>query len=511
MDSSPSKINTQPVLPVKTSLKRPAPSLLPAFEPFSSSPALPRPAKRQARSSLSQREAAYSKYPTPVPTSTTGILSSSPPRVHARPGLQRTQSTVSERAPLSAVPTITIPVNGEILRMGRSSNSSHYQLSANRLISRVHIEARYIAASVPLEPNKIEIKCKGWNGVKLHCQGRKWELGRDDTFTSETEFADIMLDVQDSRVLISWPGRDRNNSVSAQTESSWDDENSPRGRSSAVSARGQAIASSPLRMGQRLHSPVSPTPAGPPRALSDLFSSDGPEADVVKVFEDAPSPVEESAFGESFVSTQAATSFAVPFESQSSEISEPEENDPDEENDPIVHSFGPFGADISSRMASFTAVSPIMARQEREIPSPSARSSSESTNEADAIPIVNHVVNQLAFSRLSSTPLSVILSHLPAELKNASPTHLENKGLSTEDLRRMLNAAACIGEINRQGKDAAGKQLESEYYYMPDEDQDEQRRAAVVDGLRKPSLRNCRKQHKVCLSTSPFEYDTDQT
>ena len=36
------------------------------------------------------------------------------------------------------------------------------------------------------------------------------------------------------------------------------------------------------------------------------------------------------------------------------------------------------------------------------------------------------------------------------------------------------------------------------YYYIPDEDTDEQRRAAVVDGLRKPSLRNCRKQHKVC-------------
>jgi hypothetical protein len=508
MDSSPSKMNVQPTLPSTAGVKRPAPSLLPAFEPLSSSPGLPRPSKRQARESPSEREAAYTKYPTPIPTSTTGILSSSPPRIHQRPGgrpsLHRTQSSVSERAPLSAVPSVSLPENGETLRMGRSSNSSHYQLSANRLISRVHVEARYIAASVPLEPNKVEIKCKGWNGVKLHCQGRTWELGRDDTFTSETEFADIMLDVQDARVLIAWPDRDRKDSVGAQTDSSWDEENSPRaGRASAVSARGQVIQSSPLRRGQRLQSPVSPTPARPSNSSSTLANlfSDSAEPSVVQVYEDEPSPENDNdiAAGNSMVSTQPATSFAAPsFESQSSELSEPEEDqDPDEENDPIVHSFGPFGANISNRMASFTTVaSPEVPRREAS-PLSNTRSSSADTNEADTVPIVNHVVNQLAFSRLSSTPLSVIMSHLPAELKGASPSHSENKGLTKEDLRKMLNAAACIGEIHREGKDAAGKALESEYYYIPDEDNDVNRRAAVVDGLRKPSLRNCRKQHKV--------------
>jgi hypothetical protein len=389
--------------------------------------------------------------------------------------------------------------------MGRSSNSSHYQLSANRLISRVHVESRYIAATIPLEPNKVEIKCKGWNGVKLHCQGRTWELARDDTFTSETEFAEIMLDVQDARVLIAWPDRDRKDSVGAQTDSSWDDENSPRGRASALSARGQVIQSSPLRRGQRLASPISPTPAGPSVSssnLSDLFL-DAAEPSVVKVYEDAPSPenAAEVAVDESFVSTQPASSFQAPsLESQSSELSEPEEEqDADEENDPIVHSFGPFGANISSRMASFTTVASPEVPSTRREPSisPKHRSSSEDTNEADPTPIINHLVNQLAFSRLSSTPLSVIMNHLPAELKGASPTYPENKGLSKADLRKLLNAAACIGEIGREGKDAAGKPLESEYYYIPDEDTDEHRRAAVVDGLRKPSLRNCRKQHKV--------------
>ncbi|KAE8452592.1 hypothetical protein EG329_013851 [Mollisiaceae sp. DMI_Dod_QoI] len=502
MDSSPSKINTPPSLPSTAGVKRPAPSLLPAFEPFSSSPGFPRPSKRQARSSPSQREHAYQKYPTPIPTSTTGILSSSPPQVHARPGLHRTQSSISERAPLSAVPSITLPENGEILKMGRSSNSSHYQLSANRLISRVHVEARYIAASVPLEPNKVEIKCKGWNGVKLHCQGRTWELAKDDTFTSETEFAEIMLDVQDARVRIAWPDRERKESIG-----SWDDETSPRGRLSAVNARGQIIESSPLRRGQRIESPVSPTPAGNQSSgsLADLFSDDA-EPSIVKVYEDQPSPEEESRdVADSFVSTQAATSFAQPVESQSSDLSEPED-DPDEENDPIVHSFGPYGANISSRMASFTTIaSPELPRRD-PTPSPKARSSSESTNDADAVPVVNHVVNQLAFSRLSSTPLSVIMNNLPAELRNPSPKGQENKGLTKDDLRKLINAASCIGEIHREGKDAAGKALESEYYYIPDGDRDEQRRAAVVDGLRKPSLRNCRKQHKVYRSPSSTIY-----
>ncbi|CAL3965231.1 unnamed protein product [Diplocarpon coronariae] len=503
MDSSPSKINSQPSLPSKAGTKRPAPSLLPAFEPgsmfSSSSPGFPRPSKRQARSPPSKREHAYSKYPTPIPSSSTGILSSSPPQFSSRPSLLRTQSVVSERVPLSAVPSITLPENGEVMRMGRSSNSSDYQLSANRLISRVHVEARFIAASVPLEPNKVEIKCKGWNGVKLHCQGRTWELAKNDTFTSETEFVEIMLDVQDARVLIAWPGRDRNTSVGALSDSPWDDEKSPRARASAVNARGQSIASSPLRRTQRLESPVSPTPARPAISsatnLANLFS-DSVEPSVVRVFEDAPSPGQrpEIVEGESFVSTQPATPF--PLQGQSSDDLSGPEDDPDEENDPVVHSFGPHGADISARMASVTAVGSPEIPRGRGASSPKARSSSASTNEAEALPVINHVVNQLAFSRLSSTPLSVILNNLPADLKGASSTHLENRGLTKNELHKMLSATACVGEIHREGKDAAGKALESEYYYIPDEDSDEQRRAAVVDGLRKPSLRNCRKQHK---------------
>lgn len=224
--------------------------------------------------------------------------------------------------------------------------------------------------------------------------------------------------------------------------------------------------------------------------------------------------------------TEATASF-------SSDLSDDgDESDPDEENDPMIHSFGPFGADITGRMASITTKSlkaspgsfkptkrplhtgtfePLIPREALSYPPPSPKKNLRAESPLSSPPsapslspeptkkiieidpaITNHVMNQLAFSRLSSTPLSTIMQNLPSE---------EKKGLTKDVLREVIESTPCIGTIERQGKDAAGKVLESEYYYIPEKDTDEQRRAAVVDGLRKPSLRACRKQHKVCLHT----------
>ncbi|SPN98433.1 related to transcription factor PLM2 [Cephalotrichum gorgonifer] len=513
MNSSPSE-HQEPTLPpaahpVSTATagtKRPAPSLLPPFEPLSSSPGLPRPAKRQA-TGKNNSSAAYLKYPTPIPTSSTGILSSSPPRATSST-FARTQSSLSERAPLSAVPTIVLNGNGETLLMGRSSNSSNYQLSANRLISRVHVKARYVPAASPLEPNKIEIVCNGWNGLKLHCQGRTYELWKGDSFTSETEGTEMMLDVQDARVMVQWP-----KSVCSPdpSEASWGD--SPRSRvGGGGNTPGGFLQSSPLRRSTRIESPVSPTPANlssSKRLQMLLPTTERDSHDNVEIYVD-PSADEDDAPQESrgrvadpnsSISTDLTNSF-------SSDLSDPDydddENDPNEENDPIVHSFGPFGANLSDRLASITASSPKVNRSPnnrgRLPPVRERESTSEFTSENPGAPeeeapkapfenpvLSNHVVNQLAYSRLSSTPLSAIMQNLPAD---------ERKDVTKEQLQSLIEGTACIGVISRQGKDAAGKALESEYYYVPEFDGDADRRAAVVDGLRKPSLRACRKQHK---------------
>jgi hypothetical protein len=521
LPSSPSGASNQrslePSLPSTAGVKRPAPSLLPAFEPLSSSPGLPRPAKRQALSN------AYAKYPTPVPTSSTGILSSSPPRLGpSRPALQRTLSSVSERAPLSAVPSVDLDCNGETILMGRSSNSSHFQLSANRLISRVHVKARYVPAATPLEANKVEIVCNGWNGLKLHCQGRTWDMGKGDTFTSETEGAELMIDVQDARVLVQWPKLDRDQADRGD-DSSWDD--SPR------SVRGEDRASlhgSPLRRTTRIASPESPTPANMSSAsLRGLLPDTNHQGAAVEIYEDESDEQDlPKLTGVDFGASMAVTEVTNSFSSDLSDPLSDAENDPDEENDPIVHSFGPFGANLNSRLASITAASPKQPRVFRGIPEeqsplrsgastaplqPSKPNSLHSSPKTQAPParqpqaaeaapvdlsnvdvptVTNHVINQLAFSRLSSNPLTGILNNLPSE---------ERKDLTKDGLRSIIEKTPCVGIIPRQGKDAAGKPLESEYYYIPEMDADENRRLAVTDGLRKPSLRNCRKQHKVCF------------
>ena len=509
MDSSP-RSPSLPVAPV-AGVKRPAPSLLPAFEPFSSSPCLPRPAKRLARVSYSQHDDEKPKYPTPIATSSTGMMPSSPPPLQStrRPALVRTLSTFSERTPLSTVPSIELDKHGEPTLMGRSSNSSHYQLSTNKLISRVHVRAVYTVPSPPA-PKKILVECLGWNGVKVHCQGMVWELRKGDSFTSETEDADVMIDVQDARVLLRWPRRENRVTTPVDSDSPWDEENSPTRNGAATRS---SAYQSPLRRRHRLQSPVSPSPAVQVSSTSSsAFFTGPPVIASVQVYEDERSedeaePTAVVPAGATQSTQQLSQVLDASLEESQSSVSAAADaqnfSDRDEENDPVVHALGPFGSNVVPRMESFSTRSParrpLKPLKEVSVTPPKHRSSSESTREDTTNPIINHVINQLAFSRLSSTPLSTLMDHLPSHLKSDSPGAKENKRLTVAMLKTMLDSTRCIGKVEREGKDAAGKRLESEYHYVPDFDEDLKRRDAVVEGLGKPGLRACRKQHKVCL------------
>ncbi|SGZ54179.1 CIC11C00000005783 [Sungouiella intermedia] len=99
--------------------------------------------------------------------------------------------------------------------------------------------------------------------------------------------------------------------------------------------------------------------------------------------------------------------------------------------------------------------------------------------------IENILINHLAFSRLSSTPASFLNTILAAVSK-----------LSLEQLRSVLHAVECIGVIYRQGKDAAGKPLEEEYYYVPEKDHDPERNKLVSLIKGHGGLRACRRTHK---------------
>lgn len=518
MDSSPPVTRYQPS--PKIGQKRPAPSLLPAFEPLSSSPSLPRPTKRQAVASPAKRilEKA-SKYPTPVPTSSTGIVtSSSPPQqyVTRRPILQRTTSILSsERAPLSTVPSLELDIHGTPTLMGRSSNSSHYQLSTNKLISRVHVRATYLPSPSFPQPNKVQVECVGWNGVKLHCQGQAWELRRGDTFTSETENVDIMVDVQDARVLLRWPVKNKNAlTTPTDTESGWSDGGSPlqaRGGRNRLPLGGQSVTRSPLRHHQRAGSPVSPSPAVHASSSHALNVRRSPVP--VQVYEDEPSSPPATMPTSTNATTLPSSSNALGLvggltESQSSLLSSPGgfSSDNDEENDPLITSFGPFGSNLMPKMQSFTtqdspsrasrrpldvlkedSISPRRRRPQPQAAPIAAPRAAVGTNNPATL---NHIINQLAYSRLSSTPLSTLFSNLPAHLRTE---------FTPDSLLTLIEQTPCISTIYREGKDAAGKPLESEYYYVADNDGDNNRREAVTEGLGRRGLRSCRKVHKVRL------------
>ena len=63
-----------------------------------------------------------------------------------------------------------------------------------------------------------------------------------------------------------------------------------------------------------------------------------------------------------------------------------------------------------------------------------------------------------------------------------------------KELKTILDDIPCVGEISREGKDAAGKLLESEFYYVPEMDVDVNCRETVTQSLGKTSIRAARKQ-----------------
>lgn len=395
--------------------------------------------------------------------------------------------------------------------MGRSSNSADYQLSTNRLISRVHVQAAYHAPTTAYPHGYIEVECLGWNGAKIHCRGRVFELSKGDTYMSENPETEIMLDVQDTRVMIAWP---QIPTPKLSWESDEDDMPTPTRRTHK-----QALDSSPPVVPR---SPVSQSPIRPPVfAGLDVTTQSGS----VQVFEDADASEEGSKVNSpdsaehTFI--RPAKSFSLsqedmgidPKASILSSFNEDDFSDNDEENDPVVHSFGPFGQNLLNGLASFNTATPTQSNTPRlraPLLSPSPKRPSAEPLRFKESPIKNHVINQLAFSRIHSQPLSVIHSNLPAELRACAMKSLDGKAsegsgsstpvpqLSRQELKRILDDTPCVGEIPRAGKDAAGQPLENEFYYVPEMDTNQMRRESITAGSRSTGLRSVRKTHKVC-------------
>ena len=344
----------------------------------------------------------------------------------------------------------------------------------------------------------------GWNGCKVHCRGEIVELAKGECFVSDKPMAQIIVDVQDTRVMLVWPKEQSRDPPSIGSRSPWAVESPSKRR--MVSAP-QFGSSPPPFLPPLPQSPKSPTPAVNLNAtFASTFRAD--EGEEVQVYEDHlsdedaphdPSPTPEMASPSKLLTNPKEDLLTTSHATVGSEQEEFSEHD--EENDPVVHSFGPFGENILSKFQSFTSYSPERKRKplESSFNSPGRTTSAPKPSLS---PVKNHVINQLAYSRIHSLPLSTIHTNLPAELRGAmaKPSDYENRHImSSSELKTILDEIPCVGEISREGKDAAGKLLESEFYYVPEMDNDEMRRQAVTTSLGKTSIRAARKQHKVCV------------
>lgn len=99
--------------------------------------------------------------------------------------------------------------------------------------------------------------------------------------------------------------------------------------------------------------------------------------------------------------------------------------------------------------------------------------------------ITNILVNHLAFSRLASTKLEMLRT-ISANVNEFSRAQLKD----------LLSKIPSIGVIYREGKDAAGKPLDPEYYYIPEKDDDEGRKNLVATIKGHGGIRSCRTTHK---------------
>ncbi|KAK6346685.1 hypothetical protein TWF696_006803 [Orbilia brochopaga] len=531
---------TVPVTPSKV-LKR-TPSLLPAID-FQPSP--PRGSSRsyvdQPLSEMLQDlplKKTKEHYPTPLPTSEISIPTS-PPRnstsvsvgAAGRSGLGRASSAISElRGPLASVPTVVLPKESTHVTFGRSANKCTYLLSKSHLVSRVHFKVCYLGHGLRKE---VEVHCVGFNGAKVHCKGDIYELGYGDKFWSQSG-ADIMLEIADARVVIRWP----NDFLSPTSPLSpavrpvvleresfpfppeydealdtvqdrWPTEgvdkftgfngdpvaklNNPRARPGLLAAAAAAFSEpAPLRLSPVWSAaPESPCPRprqnrldNNPQSPYNPFVSMTSQA-TFTLYEDEDDNDDENVNPTAEITLDEAEDFILR-ESEKPEAHNPEidmlELDQIPENSDDENEFDLFDDDENQHEVILSTTPKKTYKMHRLDDSVKQDPLSPKSKQS----ITKHLTNQLAFSRLASTPLSNLYKSLPTAVIDK---------VTMEFVQALLNSVSCIGEIKREGKDASGKPLEAEYYYIADADEDEDRKA-IIGSLAKPSLRACRKVHK---------------
>jgi hypothetical protein len=72
--------------------------------------------------------------------------------------------------------------------------------------------------------------------------------------------------------------------------------------------------------------------------------------------------------------------------------------------------------------------------------------------------LIDALLTTLIFAEVKPTPLPRLIADLTHRMSNIHQGHI----------KAVLTATPCVGIVHRNGKDAAGKELSDEYYYIPE-------------------------------------------
>lgn len=481
-------------------------------------------------------------YPTPNPSSSTGHNARSSSPLRNQEGASKSRAHTADvnkdeiiyKNPSKEVLRAKIYTN-EKISLGRSSHCDYYIKS--KFASRVHMKLHY-----EFETNQLTVFCKGYNGVIIHLgqtlYGYIKELEKDvyefesknknEPISSDEEFNDIpvfrgeqltvpyhenlKLDVKGHITVISVeldqsetetedemhaPIAGNVSSIEPQTTSS----------QSTTSHKDQDLTSSELSFIEDDQIISSPAPVQPASILKtpvvkpsreDLLQR-SKSVEPQSLNEVASTPLGRSRSVEVEVEHSIPKKMipvlpsqaSVPSSNQAenrSPLKQKSENALNKQQSLQRRRKAEPGLSPQKKKADSTIKDISNTKEEYINPQEKIKNLNveEIISTVDELDnIKNVLINHLAFSRLSQTPLK--------QLQSVSAL---TQNLTRQQLRAVLASIQCIGTIYRHGKDAAGKPLEEEYYYDTEKDQDMERTKLVSSIKGSSGLRNCRKTHK---------------
>ncbi|ODQ68022.1 hypothetical protein NADFUDRAFT_48682 [Nadsonia fulvescens var. elongata DSM 6958] len=438
------------------------------------------------------------------------------------------------RNPLSNMKILDFVAHqAKTVKIGRSSRCCNLQINKkNKQISREHLVVKYVPSSKKSNEDNYGyflIKCLGWNGViiyfppgvsqassspvsssafatvngksddeqkSINDENVKEQFLFKDQLVQVDAVAGIIIDIRGERILVQFDSDPKHNSRASLNVDETEDEIDNHCKSDDFvdksldqkietgSCLGTTIFRDARVPENVVHCSNKPETASyPTESISEIEN-------VRQASDPRPS---HSSKPHGIISDKNSRS-SITSENSTSHLGGESEIEPETHEVKRVRYSTPItvtaksSGKISKSQTSQTIAKPIY-------PSTVEHTSGASISDSDdSVPIVSEfnianlktiICNHLAFSRLSSTPISIIQG------SSASLTPVP-KG----QLRTVIKSIECVGVISRHGKDAAGKILEEEYYYIPENDNDEGRKFMLAQIKGHGGLRSCRKTHK---------------